>query len=470
MKSRKEVYLISLEMGDGKRIGGREGFEELMEPLGLCYVGGSIKSAGYNVKILQQHNQTDAEIINEIKKANPKYVGFTSVSSIYARVKNIAQKVKTNDNITLLGGIHAQKNIKSSTQDFNYVFTGESEKTIVDFLNDSENLAKLKEIKGLAFNDENNQFHYNGPSARIENLDEVTPLRENLPQDKYNLIPPSPKRTKNLGSMITSRGCYHDCSFCTNKSTWGRKIKSHSTEYVIDELKKLKEKDVNYVFFHDEDFTANKTRLEEICNEISENKLDIDWMVMGRATDILRNNDEKQAKKTLEMMKDAGCVQIGYGIESGDPTMLKHMNKGLNVETAKKVLELTFDAGIIPTGYFIFGNQNETEESVKNTINFIENSHAIRFRIGHEYPFKGTRDRGIVDENNLFISEKHKKFMDGDTQVIKLKDDFHERIPSGPDVAKKIYQSDKYKQKLDDFMKKAPNIDWDNWKKIIGIK
>ncbi|MCK5624904.1 B12-binding domain-containing radical SAM protein [Candidatus Pacearchaeota archaeon] len=467
MKSKKDVYLVSLEMGDGKRIGGREGFEELMEPLGLCYVGGAIKSAGYGVKILQQHNHTDEEIINEIKNVNPKYVGFTSVSSIYPRVKNIAQKIKTENNITLLGGIHAQKNIRDVVGDFDYTFTGEGEKTIVDFLNNSENSIKLKQIKNLAFIDENNQFHYNGPSGRIENLDDISPLRENLLYDTYSLIPPSPKRTKNLGSIVTSRGCYHDCSFCTNKSTWGRNIKSHSTKYVIDELKKLKEKDVNYVFFHDEDFTANKTRLEEICNEIQKNNLDIDWIVMGRATDILKNNNEKQAKETLNMMKEAGCTQIGYGIESGDPDMLKHMNKGLNIKTAKKVLKLTYDTGIIPTAYFIFGNQNETEESVKNTINFIEDSHAIRIRIGHEYPFKGTRDRKIVDDNNLFISEKHKNFMNGDTQVIKLKNNFHERIPSGPDVARRIYQSENYKQKLNEFIKKTPHIDWDSWKKII---
>lgn len=75
-------------------------------------------------------------------------------------------------------------------------------------------------------------------------------------------------------------------------------------------------------------------------------------------------------KELLDKMKAAGCVLIGYGVESGSPAILKEMNKRATVEQAKKAIDLTWKSGIMPFPYMMFGMPSETEDTIRETVEF----------------------------------------------------------------------------------------------------
>jgi radical SAM superfamily enzyme YgiQ (UPF0313 family) len=144
----------------------------------------------------------------------------------------------------------------------------------------------------------------------------------------------------------------------------------------------IKDYHIRDIMFYDDNFLLDKTRINEICEQIIKKNLKITWSCLARP--------EITPTEMLRLMKKSGCWQIAYGIESGDQRILNTLKKGVKLERVEKVLQETVKAGIRTRGYFMMGNPGETEESIANTINFLKRASLKDFHVTFFTPLPGT--------------------------------------------------------------------------------
>jgi len=156
-----------------------------------------------------------------------------------------------------------------------------------------------------------------------------------------------------------------------------------SIENILDEIGLLvKEYNIRGIDIVDDLFTVTPERVMEFCNGLIKRNLKISWSCMGRADCI--------NLETLKVMKKAGCWQIGYGIESGNQSILDNIKKNLTLDTIEKAVKWTQEAGIRKLGLFILGLPGETEATMQDTLEFAKRLPLDRISFCIAQPFPGS--------------------------------------------------------------------------------
>jgi radical SAM superfamily enzyme YgiQ (UPF0313 family) len=132
----------------------------------------------------------------------------------------------------------------------------------------------------------------------------------------------------------------------------------------MDELRAVASRGIRFIWFVDDNFRLGKPDMDDFCRRLVREKLDIRWMTMIRAAS-LKNMD-------VELMKEAGCIEVQMGLESADPQVLSNMNKQADPVVYREVVERLLSKGINCSCYFIFGFPGETEQSALRTREFIK--------------------------------------------------------------------------------------------------
>jgi len=161
--------------------------------------------------------------------------------------------------------------------------------------------------------------------------------------------------------MVTSRGCPYKCTFC-DRPNLGKDFRARSPNDVVDEMEECFKLGIEYIKVYDDTFTVDRKRAMDICKEIIRRKLKIKWDIRARVNTI---NPE-----LLKALKEAGCVLICYGIESGNEDILKILRKGINKNHVINAFRLTKKEKIKTLAYFMFGSPGETEEQLEESIDF----------------------------------------------------------------------------------------------------
>jgi radical SAM superfamily enzyme YgiQ (UPF0313 family) len=221
---------------------------------------------------------------------------------------------------------------------------------------------KLSLIDGIVF-----RYHNKVVKTRtrrlIENLDELPmPARHLLPMEKYIPLPIEYKRLP-LVTMMISRGCPFNCTYCSTHAAFGWRMRMRSPQKVIEEIEHVIHiYGAKQISFWDDVLTINHKWLNKLCNMIISKKLNIIWNCYAHANTVNR--------QILKKMKEAGCFCIWYGIEAGDEQLLKIINKGTTLETIRKAVQFTHEAGIEVRGLFMLGLPGETPKLAQKTIDF----------------------------------------------------------------------------------------------------
>ncbi len=357
---------------------------------GLALLAAITRDNGYKTAILDaaaleyDYDKT----VNQIIKINSKYVGITAVTiSIFNALEIIKRLKEKNSKIKIiLGGPHITAVPEESFKRFKELdlgVIGEADKTIIELLNALNNNKDLKNVKGIIYRD--------GDDIITTDSQEMIMDMDSLPMPAWDLFPdlakyyyPPAHTVKKFPAivLITSRGCPGQCTFCDNK-VFGRRIRCYSADYVMKMIKHLQKKyGAKEIQFRDDNFLVFKDRLKELCNRMIGEKMDIVWSCAGRVDMI--------DAETLKLMKQAGCWQIWYGIESGCEKVLKAIKKNTTLEKIRRAVNLTKKAGISPCGFFIIGMPTETEENIKQTIDLLLELPLDEFHISHLTPFPGS--------------------------------------------------------------------------------
>jgi anaerobic magnesium-protoporphyrin IX monomethyl ester cyclase len=219
-------------------------------------------------------------------------------------------------------------------------------------------LAKaLREVRGVAFRDNNAQVQINPDRPFIEDLDTLPiPLHDKLPWRKYK----EPIIGGPYTFVLTSRGCPAGCRYCIKHVTYQASVRHRSPDHVLKELYMLKEMGMHHIHFEADLFTVKKEFVYDLCNAIIKDGINIRWSCNSRV-------DFVDAEE-LALMKKAGCFLIAWGLESGSEAVLKRARKGTTVARIQETIHASHKAGIMNWGYFIIGLPGETVETIQETI------------------------------------------------------------------------------------------------------
>lgn len=365
----------------------------LIPPLGLAYLAAVLEEEGIDVSITDGSRGLPlADVMGELKRYEPDIVGISCTTPTFLDAIELAEAVRRTfpKAITVLGGAHVTAIPQEAMLEeaFDVGVVGEGEITFLELVREIEDkggLGKvdLEQINGLAFRRDGQLVVLTPPRERIKDLDTVPhPARHLLPPPSAYRPTPASYRKLPLAVMMTSRGCPYGCTFC-DRGVFGNYVRVHSPERVLDEIEELVGRyGVREIRFFDDTFTIKRKNVEKVCEMIIERGLRFPWTCLTRVNTV--------DKDLLRLMKEAGCWQVLYGLESGDPRMLDVLNKGSSVEQNAQAVQWALEVGLGVRGDFIIGTPGETMESLENTLAFTK-------RIGLDYahfnkfvPYPGT--------------------------------------------------------------------------------
>jgi radical SAM superfamily enzyme YgiQ (UPF0313 family) len=330
----------------------------------MAYLAAVLRRHNCDTKILDctahYAHYRNKDIIDYCRDYSPDAIGILIMTTFATEAYQLVGELKPLGIPIIAGGAHPSlvpgEVIRNGVD---IAFRGESEEGIVEFADYLRNRKKLGEIKGISYKQGSKILH-NAPRSQVRDLDSL-PFPD---KGAYNLkdFAASDKELKNsLGIIITSRGCMGRCIFCS-KTVSGSIYRFRSAENIAEELKQLKQKyGINSFLLVDDTINIIPGRLREICKHLR--GAGIVWRCNARI--------DFMTKELLQEMKASGCTQISYGIESGDPDVLRLMRKGFTIDKAKQVVKWTHEAGIAQIVNFMFGFPFETEANIRNTINAI---------------------------------------------------------------------------------------------------
>jgi anaerobic magnesium-protoporphyrin IX monomethyl ester cyclase len=213
-------------------------------------------------------------------------------------------------------------------------------------------------IKGLAWRDRG-EIVVNFPRPFVQDLDDMPmPMHELLPLMTYRM----PMIKGPFTFIVTSRGCPAGCTYCIKHVSYQYSARLRSPKLIMEELWYLKKLGIHNIHMYADLFTVNRDQVIELCERMIAEDINIKWTCNSRVDYV----DEEM----LQLMSKAGNWFISWGIESGNEQILKHARKGAYPDKAERALRWARKAGIKNWGYFIIGLPGETEETVRQTIDF----------------------------------------------------------------------------------------------------
>ncbi|WP_322798250.1 B12-binding domain-containing radical SAM protein [Thermoflexus sp.] len=249
---------------------------------------------------------------------------------------------------------------------------------------------KFGRIKGLVWR-HNGQVRVNIDRPFIRNLDDMPlPLHHLLPLYHYR----APLIRGPYTFIVTSRGCTAGCTYCIKHVSYQYSIRLRSPESIVEEVRHLVDLGIRNIHMYADLFTISRDQVVGMCDLLIQEGLRIRWTCNSRVDYVDR--------EMLRKMAQAGCWLISWGIESANEQILKGVRKGYRLEQAPQALRWAKEAGIKNWGYFIIGLPGETEETIRQTIEFAKSLplDLALFHIAAPYP--GTPFFFQVVENNWF--------------------------------------------------------------------
>lgn len=390
----------------------------IVPTLGLGYIATAIRSVGHTVELLDtpRLGLDLASFEKEIARFKPRIIGIQFLSSDYhsmAEMLPVIRRVHPSS-VIVLGGPHPTSDPEQVLKDFplaDYAFRGEAEKGIallVPHLLDSKVVA-LDSIPGLIFKNEE-KILVNAQDHEVD-LDKFGfPAWDLLNPGAYGSAPQAAFfRRFPYAPISTARGCPYRCSYCSVPRVSGNRLRKHSVQHVVEEIRLLRTKyGVREIHIIDDAFTSDRARTIEFCNLLIREKLDVGFTFPnGVRLDTLD-------RELLLKMKEAGLEFFSVGIESGSDRILKDMRKGLTTALIEEKIKLIHELGLVVNAFFIIGYPEDTRETIEETISFAKRLPLQRAQFSLFKAYPGTEiserllARGQIKEINYAAFSFHK--------------------------------------------------------------
>ena len=345
--------------------------------LGVCYLNNFLQERGFKTEVVNFLNYGKNELIDLLLQS-PLSVAITTTYYIenepIVEIVRFIRKYSPRSRI-IVGGPHIYNlfcDYEDEALEFNlenigadiYITDAQGELTL------SRTLECLREERENDLGAVPNLIYRldDGTYQKTHREEENNDLDENIIHwDKFqrSLVVPT-------AYVRTARSCPFACTFCNFPTMAGKHVVSDiaSVEY---ELKALHRMGTKYIIFVDDTFNVPLPRFKNILRMMIREQFNFHWIAFLRCG----NADEE----ALDLMEESGCLGVFLGVESGDQTILNYMNKGVKLDRYRWGIDGLKKRGIITFMSIICGFPGETTETVKNTIDFVEETAPTFFNV-----------------------------------------------------------------------------------------
>ncbi len=332
--------------------------------LGILYLAAVMERQKINVTVADLTGEEHGLETALQRFAGADIYGVTATTPQYPQAFRILNVLRNQNPATrvVIGGAHPSASPEKCMQDgFDYAVIGEGESAMIQIVSHLEKGLLLPRLVR---------------APAIQEIDTIPlPARHLIDVRAYSYDIDGGQGA----TLITSRGCPYSCAFCS-KDAWQQGVRFHSVDYVINEIKHLMAVyGFKHFLFLDDTLTIHKKRLFELCQRMK--LLGIKWRCYARSG---------TTKELLLAMKDAGCVEVGVGVESGSQKILDIVNKKETVEQNTRFVEMCKEVGIIANVFIMIGLPGETYETVEETRRWMERVRPQKFGFNIFMPYAGT--------------------------------------------------------------------------------
>ncbi|MGV8127036.1 MAG: B12-binding domain-containing radical SAM protein [Methanothrix sp.] len=402
------------------------GYED-EENLGLRYIAAYLEKNGVSVGLIPIQQMEKEKLLDLISKTSPRIIGFSMIfQRMLPEFEMLITYLRDNAiNCHFTMGGHFPTLEYAKTLDLipglDTVIRHEGEVTLLELFNHIDNPDHWSEILGLAYR-RDGRVQANAPRPLIKNLDSLPfPTRSKHMRDHRGL---------GISSLITSRGCIYDCSFCSIHQFYGgapgEKRRFRSPQNVVEEMLELFDKGTRIFIFKDDDFgmvqPAQKEWISLFTDLLQNSGLaeHIIWRISCRIDEVDR--------KMLLRLKKAGLGFLYLGIESGNNQGLETCNKHYCVEDIYKSLRIIEEVDVaFEYGFMIF-DPYSTLNSIRKDIHFLRDLCKSGKAVVHftkMFPYVGTAiARRLEEEGRLQGPESSPDYRFNDPRVDLLQEFF----------------------------------------------
>jgi len=377
-------------------------------PIGMCSIAANLrKNTNAEISLLDLTFKPSLDYVKkQINSKKPDIVGIYTDTLMFNDFVKVAKIAKKKGIFVFVGGPHPTVMPDTVKPYCDMIALGEAEETLREFVN---KYPKFESVKGIIYKKSSKYskstkknsskkgavWIRNPPRPSIENLDTIEyPAFDLIEMDEYmaRWHPLDAQDPEILGtSIIASRGCPYNCSFCqpTLRALFGDKVRHRSPKHVVGELKQLKKLfNITGFFLQDDTFNINKAWVKEFCSLVK--KENLVWGCNARVN-TLKDIDE------LRMMHDAGLRLVHIGVESGSQRILNDIyRKGIKLSDVPIAINNLKKIGIYSLCFFMLGAPTETKEEIRKTIRFAVSLNATEITATIVTPLPGTKMYDIM--------------------------------------------------------------------------
>lgn len=387
-----KIAIVYPEVYDIARFGKKR---KEFPPFGVLYLA-TIVSAQNGMEVNVFSVKSTQEILDFTKF---DAVAFSIPSSV---TYDIIRRVRFNssyakDTLIIAGGVHATIFPEQTLRELKMhaVCIGNGEDTILELLYEKET-QQFSHIKGICYSSGGNII-FTEKRPLKKNLDHlpIIPARHLLPDPDFIMTNRLSNTNLRMTHIMICQGCPFSCNFCASQQ---KQMQYRSEWHIHQELQYLKDSyGIEGFAVVGDNFLVNKRKVRKICESIS--RLSLKWSTLSRVDTVDYDS--------LEVMHDAGCIEIKFGVESGSESVLKAMGKGISVNQIYNTIKMTHSVGIKVKAFIIHGYPGENMETTRETITMLDNLSDMIERVSlfRFVPLPGSRVYGQAKENYLIIAE-----------------------------------------------------------------
>ena len=313
---------------------------------GLAQLAAILGQAGHEVRVIDyvlwgKHHPTDEDIVAMAAEFRPEVVGFSMYTAVASKTFQLIEALRHLDAPILVGGPHCSLNYDRLRLDerLDYVFKGEAEGSIAEVVAGTEKQDLPVVVESRPFD------------------------LDSLPHPDFSVFVNHQNMT--AYPLITSRGCQYQCSFCVVSQVTNRRWRPRSLDLVIEECASRigLYPQVRSVVIADDNPLCDRRRFKTFLRR---------YAALGLRTllSVANTRADTLDREMVELLKAANCQAICLGVESADPEVFEHVNKGETLEDIRRAAGMIKDAGLSLGMCFVIGLPHDTWERHQKSVAF----------------------------------------------------------------------------------------------------
>lgn len=385
------------------------------EGLGVCnrgYFDEMSRFDDYLSAVTNDDHPIYREVLETVRDFSPDLIAMSVRTAKFYISKTLIRLLREAFGAVpiVVGGPHATANPEHvlTRTEADFVVRGEGERTLLELVQtlDHED-REFGTIEGLSYRRGETLMH-NPDRPFIADLDTLPLPARDLILNRQRMAP------DDFSNLFSSRGCPFACAYCDSRRTWSRKVRRHSPQYIVEEIWDIKKRFGSTFFpFQDDCFVTDEKHLVELCQEMHRRGLaelpltEFRWWCEIHPSLVTED--------LIERMKNANCVAIAIGAESGSQRTLDSINKTVTPEMTLKAARIIREAGLSLSTFFMIGFPWETEQDIEQTLRFMEEVAPDKPVVSILTPLPGTpiydycRERSLVNFDEDFLTLFHQR-------------------------------------------------------------